>query len=369
MRLCGKSFLYLPTEYTPGSLILPTCFRATAQYLVQHGQSFPLLTFGCANKVANCPTAPETRGIFRIPGSVRIVNELYEFYCAEQAEDVASTVRSPNLPTHIDVSIHDVASCFKKFLAGLPGGILGSLSLFDALIAINSQLYSDPEFSRTKQSKIRARLIALAIGTLRSQFRRELICAVFGLLCLLGRAAENAPREDEYGRPLPTSDLMGYNALGIIFGPLLVGEMLGSHAVKLADPSSGLFIVPVSPSPTSKKDKKKTKESVSDETPQVFLDVDKIHIANDITEMLITNWRDVVRQMRNLEEDMSILRRRSLTSASMDEPRHASSVSRHGGTPTTTKKKNKQIFGDHHVSPTASSSSKFAFQSYKTRHR
>lgn len=302
--------------------------------------------------------APETRGIFRIPGSVRVVNELYEFYCAEQTDDVASTVRSPNLPAHIDVGIYDVASCFKKFLAGLPGGILGSLSLFDALIAINSQLYTDPEFSRTKQSKIRARLIALAIGTLRSQFRRELICAVFGLLCLLGRAAENAPREDEFGRPLPTSDLMGYNALGIVFGPLLVGEMLGSHAVKLADPSSGLFIVPVSPSPKSKKEKKKAKES-TEEPPQVFLDVDKIHIANDITEMLITNWRDVVRQLRNLEGDMSILRRLSFTSNSLDGSRRASSFLRDGGTPKMKRRNDKQSVDDRPVSPTASSSSRF----------
>lgn len=301
-------------------------------------------------------SAPETRGIFRIPGSVRIVNELYEFYCAEQTEDVANTVRCPNLPAHIDVGIYDVASCFKKFLAGLPGGILGSLSLFDALIAINSQLYTDPEFSRTKQSKIRARLIALAIGTLRSQFRRELICAVFGLLCLLGRAAENAPREDEYGRPLPTSDLMGYNALGIVFGPLLVGEMLGSHAVKLADPSSGLFIVPISPSPKSKKEKKKLKEP-PEEPPQIFLDVDKIHIANDITEMMITNWRDVVRQMRNLEGNMSILRRRSYTSTSMEEPRRVSSFLKEAGESATKRNHDRKKSNDRPVSPTASSSS------------
>jgi len=38
VRLCGKSILYLPSEYAPGSLVLPTCFRATAQYLVQHGE-------------------------------------------------------------------------------------------------------------------------------------------------------------------------------------------------------------------------------------------------------------------------------------------------------------------------------------------
>ncbi|PSS00776.1 Rho GTPase activation protein [Coniella lustricola] len=304
VRLCGKSFLYLPPEYATGSLVLPTCFRATAQYLIQH--------------------APETRGVFRIPGSIRVVNELYEFYCTEQVDgDIANTVRSPNLPTHINMRIHDVASCFKKFLSGLPGGILGSLSLFDALVAINSQLFPDPEFSRTKQSKIRARLVALAIGTLRSQFRRELICAVFGLLCFLGRAAEVTPREDGAGHPLPTSDLMGYNALGIIFGPLLVGEMLGSYKVKLADPSAGLYLVPESPSPKSKKEKRKLKEVV-DEPQQPFLEVDKIHVANDITEMLITNWRDIVRQMKNLEGSMTteLLRRRRPTSTvTEDEPR------------------------------------------------
>jgi hypothetical protein len=40
VRLCGKSMLYLPSEYAPCSLVLPTCFRATAQYLVQHGEFF-----------------------------------------------------------------------------------------------------------------------------------------------------------------------------------------------------------------------------------------------------------------------------------------------------------------------------------------
>jgi hypothetical protein len=37
-RLCGSSLLYLPAEYAVGSLAVPTCFRATAQYLVQHGR-------------------------------------------------------------------------------------------------------------------------------------------------------------------------------------------------------------------------------------------------------------------------------------------------------------------------------------------
>lgn len=46
VRLCGKSKLYLPSEYSPCSLMLPTCFRATAQYLVQHGRRSADTGFG-----------------------------------------------------------------------------------------------------------------------------------------------------------------------------------------------------------------------------------------------------------------------------------------------------------------------------------
>ncbi|KAI0600553.1 hypothetical protein F4775DRAFT_70223 [Biscogniauxia sp. FL1348] len=279
VRLCGKSILYLPTEYAPCSLVLPTCFRALAQALVQKADS---------------------PGIFRVPGSLRVVNALYDYYCTDKDADViSSTTRCPTLPTHIKCGVHDIASTFKRFLAGLPGGILGSLSLFDALVAIHSQFHGDPELNRTKETKLRARLIALAIGTVRSRYQRDLICSVFGLLCLAGRAAENAPREDEDGRPLPTADLMGYNALGIVFGPLLIGGLINSYSMKVADPSTGLVLLPVTP-PRSRKDRRHKKTKSQIELAVTSLSVDKIHIANSITEMLITNWRDVVRHMRNL---------------------------------------------------------------------
>ncbi|KAK3684766.1 hypothetical protein B0T22DRAFT_408717, partial [Podospora appendiculata] len=281
VRLCGKSILYLPSEYAPSSLVLPTCFRATAQYLVQH--------------------AADTRGVFRIPGSVRTVGALYDYYCAEgdvDVDEISSTIRCPNLPLHIKANTHDVASTFKRLLSGLPGGILGSLSLFDALVAIQSQLRGDAEFTRTKQTKLRARLIALAVGSVRSQFRRELICAVFGLLCLIGRTAETAPREDDHGRPLPTGDLMGYSALGIVFGPLLVGDLINSYTMRLAHPSAGLLLFPVTP-PNTRREKRKSK--LTDEHSPRPLTVDKIHVANGITEMLITHWREAVKHMKSLE--------------------------------------------------------------------
>ncbi|PHH62613.1 hypothetical protein CDD81_6847 [Ophiocordyceps australis] len=289
VRLSGKSMLYLPHEYTPCSLILPTCIRATAQHLSQN--------IG-------------TRGLFRIPGSVRVVTALFDHYChAERSGgDVAATVRGANLPLHIAHSVHDVASTFKRLLSVLPGGILGSLALLDALVAIYSQLHGEPEFPRTRQTKVRARLIALAIGTVKSQFRRELICAVFGLLSLIGRAAEVAPREDDEGRPLPTSDLMGYGALGIVFGPLLLGNMLEQYTMKLVTPTTGMLLFPLSP-PRLRRERLKTKTAAQHASGAPA--VDKVMVANGIAEMLIANWRDVVRQMRSL---------------GMQYPRHASSV-------------------------------------------
>ncbi|KAH7136429.1 hypothetical protein EDB81DRAFT_656965 [Dactylonectria macrodidyma] len=278
VRLSGKSVLYLPSEHAPSALVLPTCLRATAHYLTQH--------------VA-------TRGIFRIPGSVRVVNALFDYYCQTERGgiDIAGTIRCANLPRHIQVSVHDIASTFKRLLSIIPGGILGSLHTFDALVAIHSQLNGDPEFPRTKHTKVRARLIALAISTIQSTFRRELICAVFGLLSLIGRVAEVTPREDDEGRPLPTGDLMGYSALGIVFGPLLLGDLLDTYSMKLAVPDSGLLLLPLNP-PKPRQDRHRPRGAEVKGIASPALN--KILIANGITEMLIANWRDIVRQMKSL---------------------------------------------------------------------
>ena len=226
--------------------------------------------------------------------------------------------------------MHDIASAFKKFLSGIPGGILGSLPLFDAFVSIHTQMRGDPEITRTKQSKIRARLIALAIGTLRSQYRRELICAVFGLLSMIGRSAETARREDERGRPLPTSDLMGYGPLGIVFGPLLIGDMMDHYTMHLASPHSGLVLLPINPL-KSRKEKKKEREKekekekrkkglASEDGNSLNLHVDKIKVANSITEMLITHWRDVVSHMKNLKILKTVGGHKSLATRAPKQP-------------------------------------------------
>ncbi|TFA98793.1 hypothetical protein CCMA1212_009345 [Trichoderma ghanense] len=285
VRLSGKSLLHLPTEYAPCALNLPTCLRATAHYVAQNAA---------------------TRGLFRIPGAVKVVNALHDYYCGarEDASDVSGTVHLATLPTHIQYQVQDVASTFKRFLSCLPGGILGSLSLFDAFLAIHSQLKGQPEYPRTKQTRLRARLIALAIGSVQSQFRRELIIAVFGLLSMIGRIGEVSPREDDEGRPLPTHDLMGYNALGIVFGPLLVGDLIDGYTVKETTPDSGPLLVPTSPKKQRCRDRQKSKdakEPKDSKDPNAAKaaphDVNKAMVAVEIAEMLIANWRDIVRQM------------------------------------------------------------------------
>lgn len=238
------------------------------------------------------------RGLFRIPGSTRIVSSLYDYYCTndQDADIIASTTRYPGLPPHIKASVHDVASTFKKLLAGLPGGILGSLSLLDALVAIHGQLPGDSGSTATgsEQSQLRARLICLAIGTVRSQYRRELICAVFGLLNLIGRAADTASAEPERGKSRPPSDLMGYDALGIVFGPLLVGDLMNSYSMARAgnDP-----VILDSRTDTSRRRKSRS----SEESASRSLSIDKVHLANSVTEMVICHWREVVTHMRRLK--------------------------------------------------------------------
>ena len=193
--------------------------------------------------------------------------------------------------------MHDVASTFKRLLSGLPGGILGYLPLYDALVAIHNQLQGSHEVDKARQRKLRARLIALAIGTIKSRYRREMVCAVFGLLSLVGRAAEKAPRVDERGRPLPTSDLMGYSALGIIFGPLLVGDLLSSYNPIVSNPTSTTNSNP----PTPIKPKKERPKSKATDEPTLFtLGIDKIRIANGVAEMIISHWREATSHMKSL---------------------------------------------------------------------
>lgn len=242
-------------------------------------------------------------GLFRITGSLKTVNLLYGYYACEDSGHVSETARQPNLPSHINHDVHDVATLFKRLLSGISGGVLGSLALFDVLVGIYSQLHESPASAKSSQSKIRSKLIALAIGSIESQFRRELVCSVFGLLALVGRASEvtegtsasnlRAKFDPEWRK---NGDLMRYEALAIIFGPLLVGNLLKDYTMKLTDPKDGLVVRSITP-PMPKKEKTKRPKHEH----ELGLNIEKFHIANKVTKMLISNWKETVKHMRSLE--------------------------------------------------------------------
>ncbi|KAL5088611.1 hypothetical protein Trisim1_006304 [Trichoderma cf. simile WF8] len=272
VRLTGSSLLYLPPGFSPHPLALPTCIRATAHYLAE---------------------SPDFRGVFRIPGSVKNTKALYGYYCDASGSDlkISSTTYQLTLPTSIPHHLHDVASTFKRILKGLPIGVLGSITLLDAFLAIYSQLQNGLDVPAEKLKKTRARLIALAIQTIDSRLQRDLICAVFGLLSLIGHATEQSPASDAEGRASAPSQLMSYHALGIIFGQLLVGSgELDNYDIKESSSTSGLSLVPI---PAKERRNRQKAKGRNPDVPDFF----KVKVLNNIAEMVISNWQDVVRQM------------------------------------------------------------------------
>ena len=91
------------------------------------------------------------------------------------------------LPTHIEHSVPDVASLFKKILNALPGGLLGSLELFEAFRSIFFRLSPGPELSDSDTKTLQAKLVALAISSVTSTKRISLIQAVIGLVSYFGK--------------------------------------------------------------------------------------------------------------------------------------------------------------------------------------
>lgn len=258
------------------------------------------------NQTVNAVVGPAIKGIFRVSGSNTAVAALYDHY-ASQDEDgdvISDTVRCPTLPENIPCDEHDVASTFKRFLFGLPGGILGEVWLFEALVAIHDQMGAVPEEVKTRQSKVRARMIACAVAAHSSRFQRDLICAVFGLLCMIGRSSEVAVREDFYGRPLPTNELMGYGPLGMVFGPLLLGDLIDGCNPRRAEVSVEMSEGRAS---SKKKSRHRKPKSAEESLLETKLASAKLRVAGRVAEMLITHWRDVVRHMKDLSDTGSSL--------------------------------------------------------------
>lgn len=201
---------------------------------------------------------------------------------ATSTERVETTIGSLQLPAHVPTDPHDVASAFKKFLWDVPGGILGSVALFKTMREIrNDQNPSLP----------RARLIALALLSLKSARRLDVICAVFGLLSCL-KHDQTADKPSNHAPPL-VQEQMTSRAFGVVFAPLLLGEIVDELDCSLTQKSPkkrGVFQFA-----------KHKQIQATDRQSAMSVEKERMTMCGDVLELLINSWNDVTRQMYVLE--------------------------------------------------------------------
>ena len=242
-------------------------------------------------------------GIFRVSGQASIVNALYDYYAhqfsaAGSPSKVQATVQPGQLPLHIEYTLHDVATFFKKVVKGLPGGLLGSLEVFEAIAGV-VKLNDIPSLKDEEMTALRAKLIALNFLSISSLHRFNLIQAVFGLFAYLGHEAELARENQTESRPphQTTSELMGYQALGVCLGPLLVGDLIDNvenFGIKTDDMPKGSMDGADKP----KKKRSSIMASKLQNSSSLSALIDRANLTANVMQTLLMIWHNVVKQLR-----------------------------------------------------------------------
>ena len=241
------------------------------------------------------------------------VNALFDYFdhqfsdagSPSKVEETVGTGLLPNKPEH---TLPDVASLFKKIITGLPGGLLGSVKIFEAMRAP----LLDSESAIGVIGSDRARLVALAISSISSLYRQHLIHAVVGLVAYFAfeaDKAEEAIKAEEAEKVAsgtqgqqnqPGSALMDYFSMGRMFGPVLLGDLTDNvHVQKTGGQPLGEVDLEKTkkgkkPKQTSVPDKLDTGALTSTPVKQHMLTVDVMH-------SLLLNWREIVTQLRNVD--------------------------------------------------------------------
>ena len=235
---------------------------------------------------------------------------MYDFYDHQFANadagspsKVEQTVGYVLLPSHIEHTVPDVASFFKRILIDLPGGLLGSVELFEALRNITTNLAHDPELSEHDLTSLKAKMIALAISSVPSDCRTNLIQAVLGLVSYLGHEAEKTQTEHASAHEdQASSELMNYRSLGVVLGPLLLGDLTDRALHGSGDSHSGAPPTSLETDGAKKfrKHKRKQSDMKLDQSATLAAFVDRANRTAIVTQQLLLLWPDVIKQLRDI---------------------------------------------------------------------
>lgn len=248
-------------------------------------------------------------------GQTTIVNALYDFYDhqfsnadAGSPSKVEKTVGSGLLPSHIEHTVPDVASFFKRVLIDLPGGLLGSVELFEALRNVTMNFAHDPELPKPDVASLKANFVALAILSVASDYRLYLIQAVLGLVSYIGHEAEKLQVETASAdEDQASSELMSYRSLGVVMGPLLLGNLTDSAVHGSSEGLSGAprTSLELDSAKKFRKHKRKHSDLKLDQNATLAAFVDRANRTAIVMQQLISMWPDVVKQLRIINSTAS----------------------------------------------------------------
>ena len=277
--------------------------------------------------------------IFRVTGTGPTMDSLYNhfdtsFSGAGSPSKVEETVGPSSLPDQPKRTLDDLASVFKRIIYRLPGGLFGSVELFEVLRGILLDWHSDSESSTSdvENSKAelvaadsksstsdvdssKAELVALTLSSISSIHRSDLIQAVIGFLAYFGYEADKAKAAEKAAATRGLSEIMGSKALCTCFAPLLLGEEK-IHGVNVSKGNSKPTLqagntaeLDQEPIKTPKKqktvffqdDKPETDARVSADADQRKLGA-KLILAAELLNALLMNWKAIVLQLRNLHD-------------------------------------------------------------------
>ena len=168
---------------------------------------------------------------------------------------------------------------------------------------MTTNLEHDPELPEPDLAKLKARMIALAISSVASDYRLYLIQAVLGLVSYLGHEAEKlqaetAPSDEDH----PSSELMSYRSLGVVLGPLLLGNLTDSAVHGNGEGHAGTprISLEIDSAKKFRKHKRKQSDMKLDQSATLAAFVDRANRTAVVMQQLLLSWPQVVTQLRDI---------------------------------------------------------------------
>ena len=166
-----------------------------------------------------------------------------------------------------------------------------------------TNLEHDPELSEPDLAKLKAKMIALAISSVASDYRLYLIQAVLGLVSYLGHEAEKLQTETASSdEDHPSSELMSYRSLGVVLGPLLLGNLTDSAVHGNGEGHAGTprISLEIDSAKKFRKHKRKQSDMKLDQSATLAAFVDRANRTAVVMQQLLSSWPQVVTQLRDI---------------------------------------------------------------------